>query len=147
VVLKLAGSRGAVSSFVVLQTGQGLPAPTAAGDIAVPWLGRMAFAYPTAALAVSAFSSITPSGGVTTTGTGRERRVDRRSPAAMVARQSPANYNARRTSITMSAETSRPALGGVECEDPDRLVVLAVEQVGDDGLKVGRLVIGRPPDL
>jgi hypothetical protein len=36
----------------------------------------------------------------------------------------------------------RPAFSGVECEDAGRVAVLAIQQVRDGGLKIGRLVIG-----
>jgi hypothetical protein len=40
----------------------------------------------------------------------------------------------------------RPAFSGVECEDAGRVAVLAIQQVRDGGLKIGRLVIGVAAD-
>jgi hypothetical protein len=40
----------------------------------------------------------------------------------------------------------RPALCGVEGDDPDRVAVLASHQVGDDGLEVRGLSVGFPPN-
>jgi hypothetical protein len=38
-------------------------------------------------------------------------------------------------------------LSGVEADDPNRIFVLIVEQIGDDGFKVcGGLEVGLPPD-
>jgi hypothetical protein len=39
-----------------------------------------------------------------------------------------------------------PALSGIEADDPNRIGILAPEQVSDDGLKVcGGLDVGLPP--
>jgi hypothetical protein len=43
-------------------------------------------------------------------------------------------------------DITRPALGAVEADDLDRAVILAGEQIGDDGLEIGRLVVGFTPD-
>jgi hypothetical protein len=38
----------------------------------------------------------------------------------------------------------RPLLSGVEADDPDRVLILAVEQISDHGFQIGGLDIGFP---
>jgi hypothetical protein len=43
-------------------------------------------------------------------------------------------------------DVAGPALGRIEADDLRRAVILAGEQIGDDGFEVGRLVVGILPD-
>jgi hypothetical protein len=48
----------------------------------------------------------------------------------------------------LGRDVLRPALGGIECDDPDRIVILAAKEINDHGFQIGgldvRLPIGAP---
>lgn len=43
-------------------------------------------------------------------------------------------------------DVTRPAFGAVEADDLIRPAVLTGEQIGDDGLEIGGLIVGFAPD-
>ena len=46
----------------------------------------------------------------------------------------------------VSGDIARPAFSGVEADDPDRICILAAQQVANDGLVIRRFCTGLAPD-
>ena len=46
----------------------------------------------------------------------------------------------------LGRDIARPAFSGVEADDPNRIIVLAAQQVAKDGLVIRRFRIGLAPD-
>jgi len=73
-------------------------------------------------------------------------RIGRRNPAGRTERLAVADRSAGALVGDVSRDVLRPAFCGIEADDADRVLVLAGEQIPNDGFQIGRFVIGFRPD-
>jgi len=108
-----------------------------AGVLAFPWLVGVVFTDPASVFAQGAFHRSTRRSGSVSC----EEALQRFRHFAQL-QIAPAPQLGR----DIGGNVPRPALGAVESEDADRVLVLALEQVGDNGFEIGRLEVGFAPD-